>query len=273
MPIVFASAGSHAPGITAWTDAAPKEQVDRFVGGYRSVQQQLEAANPDTILLLSSEHWANFFLDHVGAFCIGRGETFEGPIEPWLKVAKSNVTGDPALASAILEHCYAEGFELNFSEEMKLDHGSMVPLSFMLPKGDRKVVPLLFNALAAPRPSPKRCMDLGRVLGPMLEARPERIAVVATGGLSHDPGEVGHGHIDTDFDKTFLDRISSGDLEALASYTDNDLLKAGAGTLELLAWICLAGVMGPDRRPEVVSYEAVKPWATGVGIISYQSAA
>lgn len=273
MPIVYASAGSHAPGITAWTEAAPKEQLDRFLEGYKSVQQELEAANPDTIVLLTSEHWANFFLDHIGAFCVGRGEEFEGPIEPWLKVEKSNITGNPELAAALLEHCYANDFELNYSDELKLDHGSMVPLSFVLPKSDRKVVPILFNALAAPRPSARRCLSLGQTLRPFLEARPERIAVVATGGLSHDPGEVNHGHIDTAFDQTFLDRMTGGDLEGLASYSDDDLLKAGAGTLELLAWICLAGLMGEERRPRLVSYEAVKQWATGVGVISYQNAA
>ena len=76
MPIVFACAGSHAPGITAWTEKAPREQVDRFVGGYNAVQRELAASRPDSILLLTSEHWTNFFLDHIGAFCIGRGESF-----------------------------------------------------------------------------------------------------------------------------------------------------------------------------------------------------
>ena len=33
MPIVFAGAASHAPGMTAWTEAAPKEQADNFLGG------------------------------------------------------------------------------------------------------------------------------------------------------------------------------------------------------------------------------------------------
>ena len=48
MPIVFACAGSHAPGITAWTEKAPREQVDRLVvGGYNTVQRELAASRPD----------------------------------------------------------------------------------------------------------------------------------------------------------------------------------------------------------------------------------
>ena len=37
MPIVFACAASHAPGMTAWTEAAPKEQADNFLGNYRKL--------------------------------------------------------------------------------------------------------------------------------------------------------------------------------------------------------------------------------------------
>src|SRR6185312_712635 len=103
MAIVFACAGSHAPGIRAWTERAPKEQVDHLFGGYATVRQAMEEARPEIVLLLTSEHWANFF-EHVGAFCVGRGESFDGPVEPWLRVDNAQVKGDPAFATRLLEH-------------------------------------------------------------------------------------------------------------------------------------------------------------------------
>ena len=157
MPIVFAGACSHIPGITAWTDAAPVAQRTKVFIAFDELRAGLTAARPDTILLLTSEHWANFF-EHVGAFCIGRADSFVGPLEPWLKVEQQTITGDPALAEAILTHCYQEGFELNFSHEMKLDHGSMVPLHLLNKELSAKVVPLVFNTLAAPRPTAARCV-------------------------------------------------------------------------------------------------------------------
>ena len=268
MPIVFACAASHAPGITAWTEAAPEGQVAAVKGGYGQLQAALDAAKPDTLLVLTSEHWANFFLDHASAFCIGRGETFTGPVEPWLRVERRTMQGNPQLATRLLEHCYANGFEPSHSQELELDHGTMVPLSFLTPRMDTKLVPIFFNTLATPRPSAKRCLALGETLRAALDAAPERIAVVATGGLSHDPGETNHGVIDTEFDARFLARMTAADRAALAAYSDAELLAAGAGTLELLAWICLAGIMGP-AKPHVVAYEAVKPWATGVGMLAY----
>lgn len=273
MPIVYACAASHAPGITAWTEAAPAEQSAAVQSGFSSLATALAASKPDTILVLTSEHWANFFLDHASAFCIGRGDAFEGPVEPWLRVEKRSIPGNPALATRLLEHCYANGFEPSHSHELKLDHGTMLPLSFLLPPAPASIVPIFFNTLCPPRPTPRRCLELGRTLRAALDAAPERIAIVATGGLSHDPGEVNHGVIDTEFDARFIDRITRPSLAELAAYSDAELLAAGAGTLELLAWICLAGIMGAASPPRLVAYEPVKPWATGIGFIDYGKAA
>ena len=43
MPIVFASAGSHAPGMTAWAEAAPADQKQRLYQAYEDVQGALQA--------------------------------------------------------------------------------------------------------------------------------------------------------------------------------------------------------------------------------------
>jgi hypothetical protein len=101
MPLVFAAAASHAPGITAWPDAPPAEQRDAVRAALAAMRDELAAARVDALIMLSSEHWANFFLDHIGAFCVGRGDGFAGPIEPWLNIERAVVPGAPALAGAM----------------------------------------------------------------------------------------------------------------------------------------------------------------------------
>lgn len=268
MSIVFASAASHAPGATAWPEAAGAEKLAAVTAGFQAIKDGLHASKPDVLLVLTSEHWANFFLDHVSAFCVGRAPSFSGPVEPWLKVPKQTFPGDPQFAVALLEHCYANGFEPSHAQELHFDHGTMVPLSFLAPPPQCRVVPIVFNTLAPPRATPRRCLELGRALRSFLNGRPERIAVIATGGMSHDPGEKRHGFIDTEFDAEFLRRVTQGDVQELSAYSDADLLAAGAGTLELLAWICLAGLM-EGSKADVLVYEAVKPWATGIGMVAY----
>jgi aromatic ring-opening dioxygenase catalytic subunit (LigB family) len=272
MPISFACAASHAPGITAWADAAPPAQKERVYGGFDQLRARLDASGTEALILLTSEHWANFFLDHMGAFCVGRAETYGGPVEPWLKIDKTQVKGDPALATEILESVYERGIEPSFAYELQFDHGTMVPLSLINPRMDLPVVPVLFNTLAVPQPTARRCLELGRAIGDIAARSKRRIGLIATGGLSHDPGERNHGVIDSDFDHRFLAAMAIGDGERLGGYSRTEFAAAGSGAFELLSWVALAGALG-GRKGEIVAYEAVQPWATGVGLMSFATAA
>jgi hypothetical protein len=131
------------------------------------------------------------------------------------------------------------------------------------------VVPIMINTLAPPFPSARRCLELGRVIGEFARHWPARIGVVATGGMSHDPGERNHGLIDSEFDRRFLGCMGRGDIAALRQYTSRELCAAGAGAVELLTWVALAGVL-QHFRGEVLAYEPVKPWATGIGAMVFQ---
>src|SRR5215813_12289364 len=268
MPITFACATSHAPGITAWADAAPAPQKDRIYGGFERLRQALDESRTDTLIVLTSEHWTNFFLDHIGAFCIGRAERYTGPVEPWLQIPRAEIKGDPALAAELLETCYDNSVEPSFAYELEFDHGTMLPLHFLMPRMDRPIVPVFFNTLAVPQPSAGRALALGRVVGEVARHSPRRIGLIATGGLSHDPGERNHGIIDSDFDHRFMTAMAEGNCEALGRYQRAELAAAGAGAFELLSWIALAGALD-GRKGEVVVYEAVKPWATGVGMMTF----
>jgi hypothetical protein len=84
--------------------------------------------------------------------------------------------------------------------------------------------------------------------------------------MSHDPGERNHGAIDEALDREFLAAMAGGDVDRLTRWTTQEFAAAGAGTIELLAWVALAGVLGRFRG-EVIAYEPVKPWATGMGLM------
>jgi hypothetical protein len=85
-------------------------------------------------------------------------------------------------------------------------------------------MPLVFACAASHTPgirawadaAPARCYALGQVLGSALANDASRVAVVASGGLSHAPGTRTHGEIDSDFDLEFLRRLTAGETEAKA---------------------------------------------------------
>ena len=267
--MVFACSVSHTPGIRAWPDGAPPEQRERFYSRFEELRARMLAAGPETILIVSSEHFANFFLDCMPAFTLGQAEQYFGPVESWVKIEQGLSPGDAELAARLLKTCYEEGVELNYANELKLDHGIMVPLSFLDPDRELPIVPLIINAMTYPMPTQKRCYALGRALAGALERDPRRVAVVAAGGLSHAPGERTQGDIDTEFDTEFMRRIEAHDVEAFTSYTDEELEQRGLGTHEIRAWVAVAGA-AEGRRATPIFYEPIAGWATGCGLLYYR---
>ncbi len=269
MPIVFACAASHAPGMTAWTEAAPREQAENFLGNYRRLGESLVASRPDVIVALTVEHWANFFLNGMPSFCIGRAAHYDGPVEEWLRIPKARVPGDASLGKEIIDACLDGGFDPTFSDELLLDHATFLPLHFLNPNMTVPVVPIIMNTLTPPMPTAKRCFAFGQFLGNVLEKHPKRIAVIATGGLSHWPGEAKHGKINIPFDKKFLETLSGADRAKLAEYTHEEInAEAGSGGHEIRTWIALAGAV-QNWKAELLAYEPVVPWATGCGLVAF----
>ena len=269
MSIVFACAASHAPGMTAWTEAAPKEQADNFLGSYRKLGASLAASKPDAIVALTVEHWAKFFLNNMPSFCIGRAEYYNGPIEEWLRIPKARVPGDAPLAKEIIDACLDNGFDPTFSDELLFDHATFLPLHFLNPNLALPVVPIIINALTPPMPTAKRCFAFGQFLGTFLEKSQKRIALIATGGLSHWPGEAKHGKINIPFDKKFLENLIIGNHASLSAYTHEEInSEAGSGGHEIRTWIALAGAV-QSWKAELLAYEPVVPWATGCGLVVF----
>lgn len=269
MSIVFACAASHAPGMTAWTEAAPKEQADRFLGSYRKLGEMLAAAKPDVIVALTVEHWANFFLNSMPSFCIGRAEYYDGPVEEWLRIPKARVPGDKSLGKKLIDGCLDGGFDPTFSDELLFDHATFLPLHFLNPNMKVPVVPIIINTLTPPMPSAKRCFALGEFLGKILASNQKRVAMIATGGLSHWPGEAKHGKINIPFDKNFLENIIKRNHASLTAYTHDEInSEAGSGGHEIRTWIALAGAV-QSWQAELLAYEPVVPWATGCGMVVF----
>src|SRR5260221_12947293 len=83
--LVGAFAASHGPLIVREWDAVPQNDKSRMSTAFRELGRRLSAAKPDVLIVVSPDHWSNFFLDNYPAVCIGVGGANEGPPEPWVK--------------------------------------------------------------------------------------------------------------------------------------------------------------------------------------------
>lgn len=273
--IVSIIAMAHAPGVTGWLDKAPQSQQDEMLAGYARMADRLRAARPDVIVGIANDHLLNFPMDNVPDWCVGTAAQWSGPAEwfrDWINVPHYELDGHAELARTIVRESGRRGVNLAFSDTLLFDDNWSVPLKFLTPDYDLPLVPIHMNCVVPPMPSPARCHEFGRVLAEVIRAWPaeQRVAIMATGGLSHDPGGAKYFDVDEKFDRWFLELLGSGDPQrVLREVTIEKMMAAGdGGTVELLAWLVAMGAAG-KRPAESIFYVPSVPLRCGMGGVDW----
>jgi aromatic ring-opening dioxygenase catalytic subunit (LigB family) len=261
---------SHTPVMLNFPERIAPELRNEIFGAYRAMGQDFQAGKPDVLVVLSNDHLHNFFLNNFPALCIGVAESYESPIEHWLKAKRRVFKGDQAFGSYLLQSALNEGFDPSFSMEMVLDHGSLTPLELAGLDPDLPLVPVLFNCVQPPMPTMRRCYQFGQFLGRAIRdyRALDRVAILATGGISHDIATPRMGMVNREFDEKLLQLLEAGDHDAVVRYATEFVHTAGNGAEEIRMWIAAMGAAGdlPFRR---AYYRAVNDWYTGIGIGHY----
>ena len=188
--IVAAVGMSHAPPLTADPQSPPKAQLATIHDSLRQLRDLLERSKPDLILAVIDDHFENFFGDFMPSFAISIADSNYGPPDhylEWLKLDQHEVPNNASFALDLLAHARASGFDVVQSGRLAYGHALMVPLHFLRPELDVPVVPIFTNVFTPPLASAARCYDLGVAVRELIERRPERVAILATGALSHWP--------------------------------------------------------------------------------------
>ncbi len=264
MSLVFAGVCSHAPGITGRAKRADPVVRDAFYARLHELRERLEAAKPDVLVVVAAEHFANFFMNNMPAYCMGLADEYEGPIEDedWLAIRRTVVPGNAGLARRIITGMLAD-IDLSYAEEWKFDHGIMVPLNFLTPRYDLPVIPVNVNCQGPPLTTLERAYEFGRVLRRACDAQPERIALVGTGGISHWPATPDSGVINEAWDRQFLDRFINNRRAELIAYTDEETLRdAGQGGFEIRTFLTVAGAT-EGATGELLFYAPIPIFAVG----------
>ena len=276
--IVAAMAMTHSPGLTGWFDRASKDDQQRTLGATAEMRRRLEAARPDVLLMVSNDHLLNWPINNMPEYTVGIGEDHIGPAEwfdEWLAMEKYRVAGHAPLARWIVNEGARRGLALPYLREMQFDDGISVPTHYLNPDAQFRLVPVTMNCTVPPIPRPERAYWVGGVLREVIRAYPLalRVAVVATGGLSHEPGGPRYFWVDEEFDRWFLELLEAGDHERLLRECTLERMEAAGsgGTAELLAWIvALAFTRGPA---DVLAYMPAIAWRSGTGMVAWNELA
>jgi protocatechuate 4,5-dioxygenase beta chain len=224
------------------------------------LRQELERVSPDLIVMFTTDHFISFFLDNMPMFCVGTFAEANGPHELSRMMPFYRISGKPDFAEGLVRYGIEQGFDLATSQDMKLDHATMVPLHFMTPDMRVPVVPIHIKALLEPLPRADRCYALGQMVRGFVakSSDVQRVAIVASGSFSLEVGGPRMGSINRQWYEFVVDCLREGKIDKLIdAATSSNMLSAGNTGGELLLWIALMGALGerkltffePDASP------------------------
>ncbi len=286
MPLVSALAASHAPNILLepgheWEDfmdlhysMAPQGSATRPTleqqkklrqdaeEAFAVLRADLEEAKPDVLIVVANDQFVNFFWNNVPTFFVTLADEVKGQFTRH----RFHYRNHKELGREIVRAGMGKRIDFSYGEYVELQHTQNVPLYFLLREPTMPILPIYVNTWVDPAPTPHRCYQVGELIRDVANNSKERIAILATGGLSHFPGSPRIGEIDTQFDHKLLGIMREGKGRSLVNYSVQDLLQAG--DTEFLNWIVVIGAIGDVKA----AYTSYMPdfVATGWGFVSWK---
>jgi gallate dioxygenase len=227
---------------------------------FKPVREWFAQKRPDAIVYIFNDHVTSFFFDHYSAFALGIGDKYAVADEGGGARVLPPVCGNPKLAQHIGASLMSDEFDMSFFQDKPLDHGFFSPMSVLLDRdGDKwptTIVPLQVGVLQFPIPSAARCYKLGQALRRAIESYPEdiNVAVVATGGLSHQVHGERAGFNNVEWDRQFLDLITD-DPARLTEMTQAEYARLGGlEGAEIIMWLIMRGALSGNVKRVHSSY-------------------
>lgn len=238
------------------------------------LREWIQSQQLDTVIVVYNDHAASFSLELMPTFAIGAAETYAPADEGYGARDVPVAHGDVDLSWHVIDSVIPEGFDLTVAQRLDVDHGLTVPMSVLFGRPDAwpvRVIPLAVNVVQQPTPTAQRCFDLGRAIGRAVATFPtdRRVAVIGTGGMSHQLSGRRAGHINSDFDRMFLE-ATVDEPERLTRLSNLELIEeAGSEGAELIMWMVMRGALPAQVTARHTAYH-VPVSSTGAGALALE---
>ncbi|MCJ8511315.1 3-carboxyethylcatechol 2,3-dioxygenase [Acinetobacter lwoffii] len=180
---------SHSP-LMEFASPQDQSKKQKVRAAFEKLSAEVKAYDPTLIITFGPDHFNGFFYDLMPSFCVGIRAKAAGDWDYGKDNDHINVPEETALN--LVRRVLDEGVDVAYSYRMQADHGVTQPLHFLCGgQLDRyPTIPVFINGAATPMPTTKRTVALGRAVGQFIKSlnlENERVLVLGTGGLSHDP--------------------------------------------------------------------------------------
>jgi gallate dioxygenase len=273
--LIGALATSHTPTIGFALDAGKHNDPvwKPIFDGFAPLREWLGEKDPDALIVIYNDHVTAFFFDHYSVFALGVDETYAPADEGGGARALPALPGHAALARHIGTSLVADEFDMSFFQGKPLDHGCTSPLSMLYPATTAwpaPIVPLQIGVLQQPAPSARRCFKLGQALRRAIDSYPEDldVAIIATGGLSHQVHGERAGFNNPAWDCEFLDLLERQPHKLLDLSLAQYAQRAGYEGAEMVMWLVMRGAM--NERIQCLHRSYTLPSMTGIATAIYE---
>ena len=253
--LVFSGVAPHPPIMVPEVGQDALKDVQKSIDGMAELTRRVLDSDAETVVLISPHAplEADSFVAYAEPTLIGDFTRFRAPQSAF------SVSVDLELLHAISKNAIEHDYEVTTLHARNLDHGSAVPLYFLLENGwSGKVVVLGYSFLPN-----KDHLIFGSCVGKAIEEVERRVAFIASGDLSHrlkPQAPAGYNPDAHLFDEKVIDAFRNNSLDRIVKIDDRLRRLAGeCGYRSLLVAIGANETISPEC--DVISYEA--PFGVG----------
>lgn len=260
MSLVFASICPHPPIIIPTIGKENIATVKKTIRAMTKLEKDFKAAAPDTVIVISPH--GPLYQD---AFSINYADKYIGKFQQFGDFS-TNLEFSPDLKFLYrLRERLEQKLPMVITQEENLDHGSLVPLYFLTQRIKPKLVPMGYSLLDF-----ETHLEFGRLIKEEIMASKKKIAVIASGDLSHrltEDAPAGFSAQGEVFDKTLVKLLEKKDIQGILEM-DKNLIEE-AGECGLRSFLILLGILkNINCQPKIYSYEG--PFGVGYLVLNFK---
>ena len=269
---------SHVPSIAIAIDRGLKDSAEwkPLFDGYIPAQRWMAEKKPDIAVVIYNDHGNSFFLDKVPTLAVGVADRYRPADEGWGPRAIPDFEGAQELSWHLVDRMVEDHFDPLVCSELDVDHGLQVPMELFFGRPEAwpvKVVPILVNTIQYPIPTPERMWQLGKTLRAAIESwdSDETVAIIGTGGLSHQLQGSRAGFINPQADQDWIAGIGANP-QKYRNMTREDYVETfGSEGAELIMWLVMRAALDAQVRTLHSHYYSPASM-TGTGMVVLENA-
>lgn len=252
--LVFTAITPHPPILLPTIGKENLGLIEKTVRAMKKMEEELYATKPETIIIISPH--GPILAD---SFSISQAKKYHSNLEQFGDlITKLEFKTDLELIHKIKEDLERR-FPLILVSQEELDHGASVPLFYLTQHlKDVAIVPMGYSFLPY-----QTHLEFGEALREEVSESPKRIAVIASGDLSHritPEAPAGFSPQGKIFDQTLIDLIKKKDTPSILKLDPNFIEEAGECGLRSIL-ILLGLLQKINYQPEIFSYQG--PFGVG----------